>query len=283
MHDVLVVLPIDARWARIQALADAAIKIWAVGDVTEPRVEARRSVGDLASGEADTVSVEMIERVSRTLATELAQGGDWTGGPLDVVLRGLYSAVRQMQRSDAVQSVVDLCHRVRYVVDQQTRSDLPTDLMASLMVVEDAVMAISAYEAAPPFPHVDEAYLAKYGLLQALQAGFDAAEAVCRSVGIRARADRLPGGKSVLVVRNIVAGHSLGGTMSGRPWHHFHDRQSVHDKDVIRVMSFERSDPANWTGQTIDVARMISDGLAVITELLRRAVSNDGPPDGGEE
>jgi hypothetical protein len=36
----------------------------------------------------------------------------------------------------------------------------------------------------------------------------------------------------------------------GVSWHHFHDRLTVEDHAVIRVMSFSRSDPECWTGQS---------------------------------
>ena len=140
------------------------------------------------------------------------------------------------------------------------------------MVVEDAVSAIEGYAALPPFAHVDEAYLAKYGLLQALQVGFDGAEAVARVLGVRLRADGAAQGKDVKVARNIVAGHPIGGTMQGQSWHHFHDRATAHDKAVIRVMSFPRDDPENWTGQTIQTDELVTDGISVIVKVLRRAL-----------
>jgi hypothetical protein len=150
----------------------------------------------------------------------------------------------------------------------------PNELRPALMVVEDATMAVMGYEASPPFLHVDEACLAKNGLVQGLQAGFDAAEVVSRSVGMRIRADKVPGGNAALVSRNIVAGHPVGGTMEGQTWHHFHDRQTAHDKAVIQVMSFSRRKPEQWTGQTVKTDDLIADGLAVIAKLLRWAVTH---------
>jgi hypothetical protein len=41
---------------------------------------------------------------------------------------------------------------------------------------------------------------------------------------------------------------------------------------VIRVMSFSRRDPEKWTGQSISTADLVRDGLAVISELLSRAL-----------
>jgi hypothetical protein len=181
--------------------------------------------------------------------------------------------VRQYRRSPAAQDVIRLCDAVRVAAEEHGIDGNPNE-MAALIVVEDATMAVMGYEASPPFLHVDEAYLAKYGLLQGLQAGFDAAEAVGRSVGMRIRGDKVPGGKAVLVTRNIVAGQPVGGTMEGQTWHHVHDRQTVHNKSVIRVMSFSRRDPDQWTGQTVKTEDLIADGLAVIAELLRRAVAH---------
>jgi hypothetical protein len=61
----------------------------------------------------------------------------------------------------------------------------PNELAAALMVVEEAVAAIEGYANAAPFNFVDEAYLAKYGVLQALRAGFDGAESAAKVLGIR--------------------------------------------------------------------------------------------------
>jgi hypothetical protein len=82
------------------------------------------------------------------------------------------------------------------------------------MVVEDAIGAIEGYADAAPFNFVDEAYLAKYGLRQALQVAFDGAESAAKVLGVRLRADR-KGGKAAIVARNIVAGHPIGGNMDG--------------------------------------------------------------------
>jgi hypothetical protein len=145
--------------------------------------------------------------------------------------------------------------------------------MAALMVVEDAANAIAGYADLPPFDHVDEAYLAKYGLLQALQVGFDGAEAVAKCLGSRIRSDSIAGGKTVKIARNIVAGHPIGGNMAGESWHHFHDRGSAHENAVIRVMSFSRTDPERWTGQTLATDELVTDGLGTIAEVLRRSLS----------
>ena len=82
----------------------------------------------------------------------------------------------------------------------------------------------------------------------------------------------MPGGKAVKIVRNIVAGHPLGGNMQGESWHHFHDRSTAHDKAVIRVMSFSRADPDRWTGQTLETEALATDAITAIAELFRRAL-----------
>lgn len=193
--------------------------------------------------------------------------------PAEILLRGLYSIGRQFLRSADTQNVLGLCNDVRSAVEEKGHlSSHPNELMAALMVVEDAVNAIEGYAALPPFQHVDEAYLAKYGLLQALQVGFDAVEAVARCLGTKVRADAVAGGKTVKVARNIVAGHPIGGTMAGESWHHFHDRSTAHDKAVIRVMSFSRADPERWTGQTLATDELIADGVSVIATVLTRAL-----------
>ena len=61
--------------------------------------------------------------------------------------------------------------------------------MAALMVVEDAIGAIEGYADAAPF-NFDEAYLAKCGLLQGLQVGFDGAESVATVLGVRSHTPR---------------------------------------------------------------------------------------------
>ncbi len=121
---------------------------------------------------------------------------------------------------------------------------------------------------------MDEAYLAKYGLLQALQLGFDAAEAVGAVLGLRLRADRVAGGKVVKITRTVVAGHPLGGSYRGRAWEHFHDRGSAHDKSVLKIMSFDSRDSTNWIGQAHQTIRLMDDGLAVMRDLLTRILSH---------
>jgi hypothetical protein len=106
--------------------------------------------------------------------------------------------------------------------------------MAALMVIEDAVSAIKGYAATAPFATRRRRLPREVRTLQAVQLGFDGAEAVARLLGTRVRADSLSGGKATKVARNIVAGHPIGGNMTGESWHHFHDRSMAHDKGVIR-------------------------------------------------
>jgi hypothetical protein len=132
-----------------------------------------------------------------------------------VLLRGLFSAAKRYLRSPDAQEALSLCNDIREAVDDPDRLDgHPNELVADLMVVEDAIGAIEGYADAAPFNFVDEAYLAKYGLLQALQVAFDGAESAAKVLGVRLRADR-KGGKAAIVARNIVAGHPIGGNMDG--------------------------------------------------------------------
>jgi hypothetical protein len=48
----------------------------------------------------------------------------------------------------------------------------------------------------------------------------------------------------------------------------------AHDKAIIRVMSFSRSDPEGWTGQTLRTDELIKDGLHAIKQILRDALND---------
>ncbi len=142
--------------------------------------------------------------------------------------------------------------------------------VAAHFVLIDSQFAIESYTTMNEFADYKQAYLAKFGLLQALQNQLKAVEELATAIGEHVRMDRLPGVASVLVTRHIVAGHPLGGKVDGTKWQHFHDRGTVHDPAVIRVMSFEVTDPKNWTGQTILVAELLRDeSAAVLTALTR--------------
>jgi len=88
--------------------------------------------------------------------------------------------------------------------------------------------------------------------------------------GLKLTPDRLPGGKAVLISRNLVAGHPVGGTYRGLPRQHFHDRASAHHPAVIRVMSFQRDNPKEWSGQTLVTTELITIAYSVVTEALER-------------
>lgn len=267
------VWPPDYLGNRARALAQATLDHWS-DDTGNPAVANLRDiVVHIQDASEDLLGPALGEFVAG--ATEaIGRDHPWSDAPLGVLLRGLYSVARQYLRLPEAQEVLRQCDAVRAAVDTMGHLDShPNELMAALMVVEDAAHAIAGYAALPPFEHVDEAYLAKYGLLQALQVGFDGAEAIARCLGCRIRADSVAGGKAVKIARNIVAGHPIGGTMAGESWHHFHDRASAHEITVIRVMSFSRIEPDRWTGQTLPTDELVTDGLGVIVEVLRRALS----------
>lgn len=230
----------------------------------------------------DTALLSASERVVRASMPSVALARPWTTELLRIDIIGLNSLTRQLRRSPVAIEVLQICQDLRESpsVDDVMSEFHGTRLLAALAVVEDATCAIEGYRALPPFPHVDEAYLAKYGLLQALQLGFDAAEGVARVFGANLRADQMPGGKVVKITRTVVAGHPLGGSMRGDAWEHFHDRGSVHDKSVMRIMSFHSHDTERWVGQTQLTAQLMDDGLRAIRDLLRRCleISAANPP-----
>jgi hypothetical protein len=255
---------------KAQDFAKAILNSWPSGDEAPPAV-----TGDAVSAVKDASDDASLAAALRAFVDiahpSLEHDRIWADTPLGVLLGGLFSRARQYLRSPDAQEALRLCNDIRAAVDDPDQWD-SSELLAALMVVEDAVGAIEGYAAAAPFNFVDEAYLAKYGLLQALQVGFDGAESVAKVLGVRLRADR-KGGKAVIVARNIVAGHPIGGNMAGKSWHHFQDRATVHDKAIIRVMSFSRSDPEHWTGQTLRTDELIKDGLHAITHILRDALN----------
>lgn len=265
----------DELGERARAMAHATLDHWKddrEGDVpTESLREVVVALRDAADDAARRSSVELFVA---TCPEPIVTRRSLEATPLGDLLRGLYSIARQYLRLPEAQAVLRLCNDVRNAVEATGHlNSHPNELMAALMVVEDAANAIAGYADLPSFQHVDEAYLAKYGLLQALQVGFDGAEAVAKCLGSRIRADSVPGGKAAKIARNIVAGHPIGGNMAGEAWHHFHDRASAHENAVIRVMSFSRSDPKRWTGQTLPTDELVADGLGVIGEVLQRALA----------
>jgi hypothetical protein len=273
VHDAFVALTSRELGDKAKDFAKAILSYWPSSDEAPPAVtgDAVFAVKD-ASDDASLATAlrAFVDTASPSLEPERI----WADAPLGVLLRGLFSVAKQYLRSTDAQEALSLCNDIRAAVDDRGRlAGHPNELVAALMVVEDAIGAIEGYADAAPFNFVDEAYLAKYGLLQALQVAFDGAESAAKVLGVRLRADR-KGGKAAIVARNIVAGHPIGGNMDGQAWHHFHDRATAHDKAIIRVMSFSRSDPERWTGQTVRTGELIKDGLRAIKQILRDALND---------
>jgi hypothetical protein len=276
----LMTLTPDGLDARSWAMAASILEQWPTAGAAQAE-QVRESVVRICRASEAQLSPALLDFLE-VVPASLQSDQPWSDTPIGHLLRGLYSVARQYLRTPATQQVLELCNDIRTAVDDPAKlTGHPNELLAALMVVEDAVAAIAGYDSTPPFTFVDEAYLAKFGLLQALQLSFDGAEAVARMLGTPLRADGVSGGKAVKIARNIVAGHPIGGTMAGESWHHFHDRSTAHDKAVIRVMSFSRADPDNWTGQTLQTDELIADGLSVIAEVLRRALGGFGNPRAG--
>ena len=272
MHHAFVALTSRELGDKAKDVAKAILNYWPSSDEAPPAVtgDAVSAVKD-ASDDASLATAlrAFVDIASRALEPDII----WADTPVGVLLRGLFSMAKQYLRSTDAQEALGLCNDIRAAVDDPDRlAGHPNELVAALMVVEDAIGAIEGYADAAPFNFVDEAYLAKYGLLQALQVAFDGAESAAKVLGVRLRADR-KGGKAAIVARNIVAGHPIGGNMEGESWHHFHDRATAHDKTIIRVMSFSRSDPERWTGQTLRTEELIKDGLHAIKQILRDALN----------
>ena len=259
--------------SRLRATAASLENYWRVAHLAVPS-----EVQTLVTAIAEENSSDDLDRSVNKfveLAPSLMGSKEHATGVGRVLVEGLYYLCRERCRTPDGQRVLALCGAISQgVSDVSLLNGETTELKAALMVIEDAVSAIEAYFRLPGFAFVDEAYLAKYGLLQALQLGFDATEAVARMLGNRVRADKMPGGKAVLVTRNIVAGHPIGGTLDGESWHHFHDRGSAHDKQLMRVMSFSRRDPERWTGQTVSTDDLIRDGLMVIIAALEASLAS---------
>jgi hypothetical protein len=272
VHHAFVALTKREQGDKAKDLANALLNYWPSGD--EAPSAATRDAVSAVKDASDDASLTAALRAFVDIAPPLLERGlIWADTPVGALLRGLFSRARQYLRSPDAQEALGLCNGIRAAVDDPARlAGHPNELMAALMVVEDAIGAIEGYANAAPFNFVDEAYLAKYGLLQALQVAFDGAESVAKVLGVRLRADR-KGGKAPLIARNIVAGHPIGGNMDGESWHHFHDRATAHDKSIIRVMSFSRSDPEHWTGQTLRTEELIKDGLRAIKQILCDALS----------
>jgi hypothetical protein len=262
---------------RLREMVSATARCWkAIPDQHSASNRVRAAMNALPSAltGSDPKLIKAARRLSVAALPGIRAGKQWTSEPLRALIEGMISALNILDRSPSALRVLDLCEQVRQLWSERAEpvDGSPEHLraLAGLMVLEDSVSAIEGYPAASQFSSVDEAYLAKYGLLQAMQLSFDSVQAVAGAFGMRLRPDRLPGGKVVLVTRNLVAGHPVGGTYRGLPHQHFHDRASAHDAAIIKVMSFQRDDPKKWSGQTLLTIELISSAYSVITEALER-------------
>jgi hypothetical protein len=266
----------DELPAYLEKLLQAALGSWQ-GKPRNSAPPAVRSAMDrlAAPSKSLDVQIQIADHVVAAALTPCQRRDEWSDPELTAIVTGLNSVLRQLRHSFAAQEVFRLCRTISQAASVKPLGDAEAArLVAALMVVEDATSALESYRAVTSFDHVDDAYLAKFALLQALQLGFDAAQNTCAAVGIKARADATAEGKSIKITRHIVAGHPLGGTMGGKNWLHFHDRSSAHDKDTIRVMSFLDSDPSTWTGQSQSARELIDNGLQVLLGLLQQARSS---------
>ncbi len=178
MHHAFVALTSRELGDKAKDFAKAILNYWPSGGEAPPVV-----TGDAVSAVKDASDDASLATALRafvdTASPSLEPKRIWADTPLGVLLRGLFSVAKQYLRSTDAQEALSLCNDIRAAVDDPDRlAGHPNELAAAIMVVEDAVAAIEGYADAAPFAFVDEAYLAKYGLLQALQVGFDGAESV---------------------------------------------------------------------------------------------------------
>jgi hypothetical protein len=265
--------PTDLR-SKIRQAAKAVLSYWNDApntSVAPAKVRSAITRLSVVLDSSDGPLLRAAERLVRAAMPSIDLERSWTTEPLRALIRYLLTLSRQLHYSPVAHENLDLCDQMRRApnvvadLDENQRNQL----LSALMVVEDATCAIEGYRSLPQFGHVDEAYLAKYGLMQALQLGFDAAVSVGRVLGTEQRADTTREGKSIKITRTVVAGHPLGGNMQGQSWQHYHDRASAHDKSVIKIMSFASRDATEWTGLTQSTVKLMDDGLVVIRDLLR--------------
>jgi hypothetical protein len=262
---------------RLRELADATVKYWeAVPDRSSASKQVEAAMDALprvlAGSDADVINA--ARKLSAAALPGIRVGRQWVSEPLRALIEGMLSALNMLDRSPAALRVLDLCEEIRqlWAAGSEPAEGTPEHLraLAGLMVLEDSVSAIEGYQRVRRFRSADEAYLAKYGLLQAMQLAFDAAQAVAGAFGQQLKPDRLTGGKMVLVTRNLVAGHPVGDTYHRLPHQHFHDRASTHDPAVIKVMSFQSRNPTEWSGQTLLTTELITSAYSVVTGALER-------------
>jgi hypothetical protein len=271
---------------KLRTYAASIVEYWnqvpATASVPKTVREAMTGLAAKLEG-SDSALLRAVERVVRAATPSVRSEALWATDAIRALVPALNSLARQLRRSQLGQEVLQLCRDVR---ENFGGREIATDrdhkrFMAAVMVIEDATCAIEGYRALPPFAHTDEAYLAKYGLLQALQLGFDAVERVGEVLGVRLRADAASGGKRIKITRTLVAGHPLGGNMRGQAWEHFHDRGSASDKSVMKIMSFASDNTDNWTGQTQSTTDLMDDGLVVIRNALHQIIKKARPSDQG--
>lgn len=155
---------------------------------------------------------------------------------------------------------------VRGVAEGDSRS---LHVNTCLFVLEDAQRAIDAYSATDGFAGIGEAYLKKYGLLQAMQLQLDAVDALGRGLGKNLDINQYEGIRSVRDVRHTVGGHPIRSQTRGAKRQHFHDRITILEPGVIRFMSFAAADPTDWSGATLRVGDLVSSvRMAVQAALL---------------
>ena len=173
-----------------------------------------------------------------------------------------------MTPQELTDTLGQIYHRARTL--KQFEEGDPADLqfVAAHFTLIDSQYAIDSYTEVKEFRDFREAYLMKIGLLQALHNQIKSVEEIGLSVNQPKKLDRLEGVASILVTRHIVAGHPLRSNVNGTVWRHFHDRGSVHDPTVIRVMSFQASEPENWTGRTVIVADLLRDQATAVERAL---------------
>jgi hypothetical protein len=258
---------VSAYWtARLRELIGATVKYWeAVPDSSSASKRVKVAMDALPSALADSDAkvINAARRLCVAALPGIRAAKPWVSEPLRALIEGLLSALNMLDRSPSSHRVLGLCEEIRrlWAGCGQPAEGSPEHLraLAGLMVLEDSVSAIEGYRIRGRFHSVDQAYLTKYGLLQAMQLAFDSVQAVAGAFGLKLRPDRLAGGKAVLITRNLVAGHPVGGTYRSLPHQHFHDRASAQDPAVIRLMSFQSNSPKEWNGQTLLTIELITN------------------------
>lgn len=275
---------------QLRKLSHSTIDHWNVApNAKSAPLKVRHAMANLAThlDAPDSSLLRAVERLVKSASSSVARKTVWTTESLRILILALNSYARQLRRSPLSKEILQLCTDVRENIPIRFHLDKNqlVRIQAALMVIEDAICAVEGYSSSQSFSHVDEAYLAKYGLLQALQLGFDATEALGKVVGLKLRADSSKGGKSVKIARNKVAGHPLKALIDSKPWDHFHDRSTAHEKSIIRVMSFAATDSTNWTGESLSTVQLIEDGLTTIRDKVLEiveylaSVEGDDSPD----